>query len=215
MNYKIIEIDKYYRKNVYLRFVEGPKCSISMTYKLDITKLYNVTKSKGKKINIALLYLVTKTVNSRDDYKMYYDFRNKELRCYDVFDVTHYVFDQEKETCKMVRSKFNPNYDEFYKTVEKQIEEAKNPEYQEDNKEYPNCFDASAMPRISYDSFDLELPDGYLYFNPIINWGRFIKEDEKVLLPITIRMNHAIADGYLLSKFFLIMEEYIKEFNSK
>lgn len=212
MNYKIINIDDYYRKSPFLRFTKGPKCSISMTCKIDITKVFDVCKAKGEKINIALLYLIAKAVNSRDDYKMYYDFHSGELRCYDTFNITHYVFNKDNETCKMVHSKYDPNFEKFYIEVERQIEAAKDPGFIEDTNDYPNCFDASAMPWVSYDSFELELPDGYLYFNPIINWGKFINCKGTVLLPLTIRMNHAIADGYLLSKFFLILEDFIKEF---
>lgn len=212
MSYKVVDIDKYYRKNVYHRFADGPKCSISMTYKVDISNVILKCKSKGEKVNIALLYLISKTVNSRDDYKMYYDFKKNELRCYDVFNPTHYVFDSKTETCVMVHSPYSPDYHSFYKMVADDIEMAKKPGYVEDSKEYPDYFDASALPWVSYESFDLELSDGYLYFNPIINWGRFYEDNGKTMLPITIRMNHAIADGYLLSKFFLTLESFIKDF---
>jgi chloramphenicol O-acetyltransferase type A len=30
------------------------------------------------------------------------------------------------------------------------------------------------------------------------------------MMPVTVRMNHAIADGYLVSKVFLLLEEEIK-----
>jgi chloramphenicol O-acetyltransferase type A len=212
MDYKIVDINKYYRKDVYLRFSDGPKCSISMTYKLDITHLKEVCKERNEKLNIALLYLVTKAINSRDDYKMYYDFKKNELRSYNVFNVKHYVFNKETEVCKIVHSKYYLDYKEFYLNTYKDIEEAKKVDFKEDDKEYPDEFDASAMPWVSYDSFNLELPDGYLYFNPIINWDKFFESSGRTLLPMTIRLNHAIADGYLLSKFFLIIEDYIKEF---
>jgi chloramphenicol O-acetyltransferase type A len=212
MGYKIIDIDHYYRKNAYLRFSKGPKCSISMTYKLDITSVIDKCKLKNQKVNIAILYLVSKAVNSRDDYKMYYDFHKDEVRCYETFNPTHYVFDPKTETCKMVHSPFDPSYEKFYIRVADDIEKAKKPGYQEDDNEYPDYFDASSLPWLSYTSFDLELPDGYLYFNPIINWGKFYEDNGKTILPITLRMNHAIADGYLLSKFFLILDDLIKTF---
>jgi chloramphenicol O-acetyltransferase type A len=30
-----------------------------------------------------------------------------------------------------------------------------------------------------------------------------------MMMPVTVRMNHAIADGYLVSKVFLLLEEKI------
>lgn len=60
----------------------------------------------------------------------------------------------------------------------------------------------------------MELPDVYLYFMPIINWGRFKEEGGSFMMPVSVRLNHAAADGYLISKVFLMIEEEIRSFNS-
>ena len=33
-----------------------------------------------------------------------------------------------------------------------------------------------------------------------------------MMMPVTVRMNHAVADGYLISKVFLLLEEEMKSF---
>jgi chloramphenicol O-acetyltransferase type A len=72
-----------------------------------------------------------------------------------------------------------------------------------------NGFSATRKtPRKNY----IELPDGYLYFNLNVNWGKPFEKDRKGLLPSTIRLNHAIADGYPISKFFLFFEEGLQGF---
>ena len=65
---------------------------------------------------------------------------------------------------------------------------------------------------LSYDSLNIELPDGYLYFAPIINWGRYREESGRFVMPVTVRLNHAVADGYLMAKVFKILEEEMKKF---
>ena len=40
-----------------------------------------------------------------------------------------------------------------------------------DMENHPNWFDASYISWLSYDSLNIELPDGFFYFLPIINWG--------------------------------------------
>ena len=64
---------------------------------------------------------------------------------------------------------------------------------------------------LSYESLNVELPDGYLYFLPIINWGKYREENGKFLMPVSVRLNHAVADGYLKAKVFMLLE---KEINS-
>ena len=65
---------------------------------------------------------------------------------------------------------------------------------------------------LSYDSLNLELPDGNLYFAPIINWGKYREENGRLVMPVTVRLNHAIADGYLVSNVFRLLEQEITSF---
>lgn len=73
-------------------------------------------------------------------------------------------------------------------------------------------FDASYIPWLSYDSLNIELPDGYLHFMPIVNWGRFRIEDGRRMMPLTVRLNHAIADGYLVAKVYSLLEKEMERF---
>lgn len=68
---------------------------------------------------------------------------------------------------------------------------------------------------MSYDSLSVELPDGYLYFQPIINFGKYREENGRLMMPLTVRLNHAVAGGYLVSKVFTTLEEEIKVFVNK
>ncbi|WP_419560772.1 CatA-like O-acetyltransferase, partial [Phascolarctobacterium faecium] len=73
-----------------------------------------------------------------------------------------------------------------------------------------NYFDASYIPWLSYEALHVELPDGHLHFPPIINWGKYRSENERLMMPLTVRMNHAVADGYVVSKAFLLLEKEIE-----
>lgn len=79
---------------------------------------------------------------------------------------------------------------------------------------HPNWFDASYISWLSYDSLNIELPDGHLFFAPIINWGRYREENRRFMMPLTVRLNHAIADGYLVAKVFKLLEEEISNFTA-
>ena len=216
MNYKVINKETYYRKETFKRFTENCKCSTSITSRIDVTKLVEYSQITKTKFYINFLYLLAKVMNSREDYRMAYLYKTDELICYDVINPSHYVFNNETETFDIVYSEYNEDYHKFYDAVNEQIEFAKeHPGYKSNTNDHPNWFDASYISWISYDSLNIELPDGYLYFQPIINRGRYREENGKLMMPVTIRMNHAICDGYHISKVFLSLEEEIKTFVSK
>lgn len=213
MNYKVIDKETYYRKGVFRHFSEDCKCSVSMTSRVDVTRLAEVSKKTGTKFYINFLYLLTKVLNSRDDYRMAYLWQSEEIICYDVINPTQYVFHEDTETCTPVYSNYDPDYKTFYDNALADIEKAKQTrEYGLDPANHPNWFDASFISWLSYDSLNVELPDGYLYFQPIINWGKYREENGRLMMPLTVRMNHAIADGYLVAKVYKLLDEEIAKF---
>ena len=216
MNYKVIDKETYYRKGVFRHFSEDCKCSVSMTSRVDVTELVKYSKSTGTKFYINFLYLLTKVLNSRDDYKMAYLWQTEDIICYDVINPTQYVFHEDTETCTPVYTNYDPDYKTFYDNALADVEKAKQTrEYMLDSMNHPNWFDASYISWLSYDSLNVELPDGYLYFQPIINWGKYREENGRLMLPLTVRMNHAIADGYLVAKVYKLLDEEIAKFTGE
>ena len=213
MNYKVIDKETYYRKGVFRHFTEDCKCSTSMTARLDVTELAAHSKKTNTKFYINFLYLLSKVLNSRDDYKMGYLWQTQELICYDVVHPTQYVFHDDTETFTIVYSEYNEDYETFYANALADVEKAKQTrEYGLDMANHPNWFDASYISWLSYDSLNVELPDGYLYFLPIINWGRYREENGRRQMPVTVRLNHAIADGFLVANVYRLLQQEIEAF---
>lgn len=216
MNYKIIDKDKYYRKDIFLHFTQDCKCSVSVTHRIDVTELADKSKRSGTKFYINFLYLLSKVLNSREDYRMQNFYETGETVLFDKINPAHYIFHEDTETFTTVYSEYSEDYQIFYKECEKDIKKAKETrEYGLDFQNHKNWFDASYLPWISYDSLNIELPDGYFHFLPIINWRSYKKENGKILMPLTVRLNHAAADGYLISKVFTILEDEIQKLREK
>ncbi len=195
-NYRIIDRETYYRKGVFRHFSEDCKCSTSMTARVDVTELAKRSRETGTKFYLNFLYLLTKALNSRDDYRMGYLWQTRELICYERIHPTQYIFHEDTETCTPVYSHWYEDYETFYAAALKDAEKARQTrEYLLDAANHPNWFDASFIPWLSYE-----------------NWGKYREENGRLMMPVSVRLNHAIADGYLLAKVFVLLDEEIKAF---
>lgn len=211
--YRILDLETYYRKDIYRRFTQVARSSVSITHRIDVTDLVEHSHRSGTKFYINFLYLLAKVLNSREDYRMGYLWQTDQVVIYDRINPCQYVFHEDTETCTPVYTEYNPDYRAFYEASKADIEAAKQTrEFFFDMEHHPNWFDASYIPWVSYDSLHVELPDGYLYYQPIINWGKYEEIGGRMMMPVTVRMNHAVADGYLISKVFLLLEEEMKSF---
>ena len=205
-------MEKYYRRGVYRHFTEDCKCSTSITSKIDVSKLIEYSKKTNTKFYINFLYILAKVLNSREDYRMQYLYDKQQLIVFDKINPANYIFHEDTETCTVVYTEYFEEYEKFYNSCVAEIGKAKKTrEYGLDPENHPNYFDASYISWLSYESLNVELPDGYLYFLPIINWGKYREENGKFLMPVSVRLNHAVADGYLNAKVFMLLE---KEINS-
>lgn len=212
MNYKVVDMEKYYRKGVYRHFTEDCKCSVSITNKVDVTELVEFSKKTNTKFYVNFLYVLSKVLNSREDYRMQYLYEKQQLVIFDKVNPVHYVFHEDTETCTVVYTEFQEDYQKFYQQCVLDIEKVKQTRgYGLDSVNHPNYFDASYISWLSYESLHIELPDGYLHFMPIVNWGRYQEENGRYVMPVSVRMNHAAADGYLVAKVFRLLEEEIKK----
>ena len=213
MAYKVIDKESYYRRDVFRRFSEDCKCSLSMTARVDVTELAAWSKGTGTKFYLNFLYLLSRVLNSREDYRMDYYYRTGEMVCYDVIHPTHYAFHPDTETCTPVYSTYYEDYATFYAHAAEDLAWAKeNPVYIREATKEQNRFDASFIPWLSYDALYMELPDGYLYFAPIVNWGAYREEGGRLMMPVTVRMNHTVADGYLVALVFRLLAQEIETF---
>ena len=212
-NYRVIDRETYYRKGVYRHFTEDCRCSTSMTARIDVTDLAAHSKRTGTKFYINFLYLLSKALNARDDYRMGYLWQTDELICWDVIHPTQYVFHEDTETCTPVYTVYDEDYAAFYAGAVRDAERAKETrEYGLDAAGHPNWFDASCIPWLSYDALNIELPDGHLYFTPIVNWGKYREENGRLMMPVSVRLNHAVADGYLVANAFRLLQKEIEAF---
>lgn len=211
MNYREIDLSTYYRAGVFTHFTKDCRCSVSMTARVDVTDLRAACRGAGARFHTAFLYLLGKVMNAREDYRMAW--RDGRLICYDRVHPTAYVFHEDTETCTPVYLIWDPDWDTFRRNAEAELARAAAcRDYLLDAPGHPNWFDASAIPWVSYDSLHVELPDGNLFFSPILNWGRWREEDGRLMLPLTVRMNHAVADGYLIARVFRLLEQEMAAF---
>ena len=212
-HYKVIDRETYYRKGVFRHFSEDCKCSVSMTARIDVTALKAYSDRTGTKFYLNFLYLLSRTLNAREDYRLGYLWQTDELICYDVIHPTQYVFHEDTETCTPVYTEYCEDYDTFYRNAQNDLEKAKQTrDYALDPIRHPNWFDASYISWLSYDSLNIELPDGYLYLAPIVNWGRYREENGRLFMPVSVRLNHAAADGFHIANVFRLLQQEIDAF---
>ena len=107
--YRILDLETYYRKDIYRRFTQVARSSVSITHRIDVTDLVAHSRRSGTKFYINFLYLLAKVLNSREDYRMGYLWQTDQVVIYDRINPCQYVFHEDTETCTPVYTEYNPD----------------------------------------------------------------------------------------------------------
>lgn len=178
---------------------------------MDITNLIKVCKEKNIKSYPALIFIAAKAVNNNENLRYSYD-KDGNMGCWQELVCGYPIFDDESKTYSYI---YTPHSDDFTTYYESWIGDSE--KYTAGRGMYlteipENSFTVSCIPWVSYTAMNLNIRTEGNYLLPIITWGRYFVQGNRILLPLTLQIHHAVADGYHASLFFKDFENMAAEF---
>lgn len=209
MKFEKIDLSTWKRKEYFDHYFSNIPCTYSMSVKLDITRI----KEQQIKLYPAMLYCLASVVNRHSEFRTAFD-ENHELGIYDEMVPSYTVFHRETETFSSIWTAYNSNFEEFRAAFEKDIllygsrlGMTAKPDVP------PNNFPVSMIPWVTFESFNLNLQKGYDYLSPIFTMGKFYREADRYLIPLSIQVHHAVCDGFHVCRFINEFQELVSNIN--
>jgi chloramphenicol O-acetyltransferase type A len=207
MNYKVIDIDSWERRELFRLYTTDLKIVMNMTVDIDVTSLVKYVKERGMRFYPTMIWLVSKIMNSHEEFRYSLN-KNGELICWDSVSPSYTDFNPETKKFVKFVTEYSDDLDEFHARAV-----ADCAKYKWESGFIPNqpenFFDISCLPWTRYKSFDLHVSgDSNERMFPVVIWGKYEECDGKFIMPVTVNFNHAAGDGYHVCRFF---EELKKE----
>ena len=196
-----IDFNTWPRAGVFNHFVNDVKCLVSVTADVDVTCLVGLCKQKHLRFYPCFMYVVGTVVNRREEFRMGYD-ADGDVVVWDVVHPSHIDFHAEDEGITRLVSDFSPNFGLFYDTVTRDMETHKDRRGFEIAYDRRDTFDVSCLPWLYYKSLDLTVFSPHAYLAPVITWGKYIDIGGRLMMPLSIRIHHSVADGFHIARFY-------------
>ena len=206
MDFTVIDRDTWSRREYFEHYLSAVPCTYSMTTKLDITNL----RRKGRKLYPTMLYLLAKTVNRHEAFRMAFR-QDGQLVRYSSMNPSYTVFHPESGTFSNLWTEYNADYEMFCRSYQEDIQRFGLVEGFYAKPDPPeNCFPVSMLPWRDFEGFNLNTPD-FWYLIPIFTMGQCEEADGRWYLPLAAQVHHAVCDGYHLCQFLEDLEQQIGE----
>ena len=208
MKYQNIDLNTWSRGSLFKFYIDQMRIVMSLTVEIDVKPLLEFTKKNGLRFYPAMIWAVSKVANSHDEFKYGWDGNGNLIR-WDFISPSYADFHREDENFTKLVTQYSDDLFEFHAR------------YMDDQEKYkavraiaehqpPNFFDVSCLPWVRYQHFDVHVFDEGKFLAPVITWGKYEAAQGKLVMPLTMNIHHAVADGFHLSRFFNEVEELIR-----
>lgn len=207
MNFNLIDIKHWSRKPYFEHYLNNVKCTYSMTANIEITDLLYEIRLKNIKLYPTLIYMIATVVNNHKEFRTCFD-HSGSLGYWDSMSPSYTIFHKENETFSSIWTEYNESFPRFYSDYFDDIKNYGNiMKFTPKLNEPDNTFPVSSIPWVSFTGFNLNVYNEGTYLIPIFTTGKYFKQENKMFIPISIQVHHAICDGYHASRFINEMQE--------
>ncbi|MBP3889085.1 MAG: chloramphenicol acetyltransferase CAT [Cellulosilyticum sp.] len=203
MNFTLIDMENWERKECFNHFMTVAKSTYSLTVNMDITYLMTFIKQHNLRLYPTFTWIITRALNQHVEFKTCYDL-NHQLGYYDEISPCYSILDDQTKIMDSMTTPYDQNFKNFYIQMTTDLDNYKTSKHKTDF--LPNFFLVSCLPWLSYTSFDVNNQSDYDFLLPMVTWGKYFEQQDKILMPLTLQVHHAVCDGYHCSLFYKDVE---------
>lgn len=203
-----IDIEKWERRELFRFFKDFEEPYYGISTDLECTGAYQYAKSKGISFFLYYLYLVLKSVNRTEAFR--YRIEGDELFLYDVVDGSATI-DRENGTFGFSYIPYFEDLEQFLESATLEVKRVRADQRLVSNDFGQNIIHFSALPWIRFTS--VSHPRHYSIRDaiPKITMGRYYMNGERMMMPVSTYVHHALADGLHVGQFNETLEGLFME----
>ncbi len=202
-----IDFENWDRKQYFYYFTKMLPTGFSLTVDIDITETYLQMKKENKKFFPAYLYLSSKLITEQQEFRIAK--REDQVGYYEVLHPSYACFHEDDKTMSNLWTEYNSSFRSFYQNyIDDQTRYGSNHGVLAKPVSPPeNSFLIGMLPWTQFTSYSPVPYGGASSLFPVLQAGKFFFKNERKMMPLSITVHHATADGYHVGLFLNQFQE--------
>jgi chloramphenicol O-acetyltransferase type A len=206
---KLFDIESWARKEHFNFFNSFEEPFFGVTVDIDCTIAYQKCKKEGLGFFLYYLHQSLAAANSVENFRLRIE--DNQIYVYDKVNASA-VINRADNSFGFSYIDYFSDFDEFQSAAKLEIENVRNSTGLNLEGNDANVIHISAMPFLKFTSLSHARSFSFKDSCPKFSFGKMTDENGKKTMPISIHVNHALADGYHVG---LFVDEFQKFMNSK
>lgn len=197
-----IDMSSWERAEHYRIYKKLIRSAYNVTASIDVTALLLRIKKERLRFYPVFLYVLARAVNQYKEFRMGYN-ETGQLGYWDKVDVSYTIFHQDDKTFSDIWSVYSESFFDFYHAVCADMEKYKDCKGYRVKPFKPDaCCPMSCTPWLSFSSVSFDTWSESPMLLPILTFGKYTQSNGVWMLPLSVYVSHAVADGYHTSCLF-------------
>lgn len=219
--YHVFDLEHWARKEHYFYYTENLPVSYSVTVPVDVKILKAWCRREKRRFYPMVIYCMSRTVNELEFLRMFRDHAGR-LCVWESVNPCYTVFHEDDHTFSDMWSYYDPDPDKGYRIIAEDMEKYGNIHSVKARGGQPaNFFCVSVEPWFRFTGYAAHASGQAAKFFPVITCGKYepayeITKDgsvkEKLQMPVSVTVSHAVADGYHTGLFFKTLQQEMNRF---
>lgn len=211
---QIIDIENWHRRNNFNFFRGFINPTISVTSEVECAGARRRAKEHGQSFFIHYLYAIVRACNEVEEFRYRIDSEG-QIMLFEKVDVIAPIKVNEQGRFYIVRIPWQEDFEKFYATAREIIDNTPldgDPYANEANVEGDDIYNVvlvSATPDLYFTSISVTLSRSNGNECPLINVGKVVTREGKMVMPVAINAHHGFVDGAHFTDFFARVERYL------
>jgi chloramphenicol O-acetyltransferase type A len=203
---KEIDITTWPRRKHFEVFNSFDYPHFNLCANVDISSLYSLSKAKSKSLHTTLVYIISKTANDYPEFR--WRIRKDKVVEHDVVHPSASILSAD-DLFSFCTMRFHQAFAEFYPSAEALIAHAKQHPTLEDEPGQDDLLFMTSIPWISFTGIMHPIHMHPVDSVPRFAWGKFFKQNDRIMLPFSVQVHHALMDGFHAGRFYLKLQQYL------
>ena len=204
-----LDLENWSRRELFEFFIGYSNPYFNVCTQLDITNLMAfVRKRPDVKISRALHYFALRAANEVEPFR--YRLKEGKVFVYDVINGGTTVL-LPNESFAYAYFDYHIDFEKFVSDMGKAIDEVRTGSERLKPTMRDDVIYHTTLPWISFTSFAHARTPGRGDSIPRIVFGKFTKEADRLLLPISVEVHHALMDGLHVGRYLAKLEEAVAQ----
>lgn len=205
-----IDLNTWNRKEHFNFFLKTDLPFYNTCFNIDISNLKLKVKELNLSFNSSLIYLTIKSLLRVENFMLRYE--NGKIIKYDELIPSFTHIKENEDLFRFISVKYNNDIFIFNEMVEEEIKKSSKYFDLDELKDSTNFVFISSLPWIPFTGIDHTLSLNKFDTIPRITWGKYYKENNKIVLPYNIQVNHLFIDGLHVGRFYQYLNEEVNNF---